>query len=158
MTDRKRKIDLGDGGDPKNSRPRDVGTAANPGVNPLTGRQFSQNYYKILEKRLNLPVYEFKESFIQTVRENQIVVLVGETGSGKTTQITQFLVDGGYCQRGADGKVRGIACTQPRRVAAMSVARRVAEEMDVELGQQVGYTIRFEDLTGPNTILRYMTD
>jgi len=65
------------------------------------------------------------------------VVLVGETGSGKTTQITQFLVDAGYCTRGPDGKYKGIACTQPRRVAAMSVSRRVADEMDVELGQQV---------------------
>uniref|UniRef100_A0A6U2I1C1 RNA helicase n=2 Tax=Hemiselmis andersenii TaxID=464988 RepID=A0A6U2I1C1_HEMAN len=129
-----------------------------PTTNPLTGRTFSANYYKILDKRMTLPVYEFKDKFTQIVHDNQIVVLVGETGSGKTTQITQFLVDAGYCARGGDGKIKGVACTQPRRVAAMSVARRVAEEMDVELGQQVGYTIRFEDLTGPQTILRYMTD
>ena len=51
-----------------------------------------------------------------------------------------------------------VACTQPRRVAAMSVAQRVAEEMDVQLGEQVGYSIRFEDVTGPKTMLKYMTD
>jgi pre-mRNA-splicing factor ATP-dependent RNA helicase DHX15/PRP43 len=87
--------------------------------------------------QLQLPVYEFKDRFTEIVNNNQIVVLVGETGSGKTTQITQFLVDAGYCTRGPDGKYKGIACTQPRRVAAMSVSRRVADEMDVELGQQV---------------------
>ena len=64
-------------------------------MNPLTQRMYSANYYKILEKRVNLPVYEFKAKFTQTVAENQVVVLVGETGSGKTTQITQFLVDAG---------------------------------------------------------------
>ena len=160
MTDRKRKIDLDDDAGAKASKmAAAVGSASNPATNPLTGRAFSQNYYKILEKRVGLPVYEFKEQFQKCVAENQIVVLVGETGSGKTTQITQFLVDAGYCKRsGPGGKIQGVACTQPRRVAAMSVSRRVAEEMDVELGQQVGYTIRFEDLTGPQTILRYMTD
>jgi len=158
MADRKRKIDLEGDSESRFSKTRDMGSAASPTMNPLTGKVYSNNYYKILEKRVNLPVYEFKDKFTQTVRDNQIVVLVGETGSGKTTQITQFLVDAGYCIRDGGGKWKGVACTQPRRVAAMSVARRVAEEMDVELGQQVGYTIRFEDLTGPQTLLRYMTD
>ena len=80
-------------------------------------------------------------------------VLVGETGSGKTTQIPQWCVD---FMRFSTKK--GVACTQPRRVAAMSVAARVAEEMDVVLGQQVGYSIRFEDCSGPQTLLKYMTD
>jgi pre-mRNA-splicing factor ATP-dependent RNA helicase DHX15/PRP43 len=145
-TDRKRKIEL------------DEADQGRPKVNPFNGRPFSARYYQILEKRLALPVFEFKDRFIEIVKQNQITVLVGETGSGKTTQITQFLLDGGFCVKGSDGKVKGVACTQPRRVAAMSVARRVSEEMDVELGQEVGYTIRFEDLTGPRTILRYMTD
>jgi len=76
---------------------------------------------------------------------------VGETGSGKTTQVMQYLIEAGYCDGG--GKV---ACTQPRRVAAMSVAKRVADEKDVKLGNDVGYKIRFEDCTSDKTKLVYI--
>ena len=69
------------------------------------------------------------------------MIIVGETGSGKTTQLTQYLHEDGYTKYGM------IGCTQPRRVAAMSVAKRVAEEMEVKLGDDVGYAIRFEDCT-----------
>lgn len=72
----------------------------------------------------------------------QILIIEGETGSGKTTQIPQFLVDAGFTE-----DKKKIGCTQPRRVAAMSVAARVAEEMGVKLGNEVGYSIRFEDCT-----------
>lgn len=82
-----------------------------------------------------------------------MVVLEGETGSGKTTQVPQFLVEAGYAN---DGK--RICCTQPRRVAAISVARRVAQEMDIQLGTQVGYTVRFEDKSCNRTQLLYQTD
>lgn len=83
---------------------------------------------------------------------NQILIVIGETGSGKTTQITQYLAEAGLTSRGK------IGCTQPRRVAAMSVAKRVAEEYGCRLGQEVGYTIRFEDCTSPETVIKYMTD
>lgn len=91
---------------------------------------------------------------MQLYQQSQILVFVGETGSGKTTQIPQFVLfdDLPHTQR------KQIACTQPRRVAAMSVAQRVAAEMDVKLGEEVGYSIRFEDMTGPRTLLKYMTD
>ena len=77
-----------------------------------------------------------------------MIVVVGETGSGKTTQLTQFLYEDGYGQFGM------IGCTQPRRVAAMSVAKRVSEEMEVKLGETVGYAIRFEDVTSADTIIK----
>ena len=80
-------------------------------------------------------------------------MIVGETGSGKTTQLTQYLHEDGYTRNGMM-----IGCTQPRRVAAMSVAKRVSEELDCRLGGLVGYAIRFEDCTGPDTRIKYMTD
>jgi HrpA-like RNA helicase len=82
----------------------------------------------------------------------QILIVVGETGSGKTTQLPQYLHEAGYTKRGK------IGVTQPRRVAAMSVAKRVADEMGVRLGHEVGYSIRFEDCTSDKTIIKYMTD
>ena len=81
-----------------------------------------------------------------------MVIIVGETGSGKTTQLTQYLHEDGYTKYGM------IGCTQPRRVAAMSVAKRVSDEMEVELSAEVGYSIRFEDCTSEKTMIKYMTD
>lgn len=77
-----------------------------------------------------------------------MVIVVGETGSGKTTQLAQFLYEDGYCANGLVG------CTQPRRVAAMSVAKRVSEEMECKLGGLVGYAIRFEDCTSAETKIK----
>lgn len=82
-----------------------------------------------------------------------MLIIEGETGSGKTTQIPQYLYEDGFT---AEGKK--IACTQPRRVAAMSVAARVAEETGTKLGNEVGYSIRFEDCTSERTVLKYLTD
>ena len=104
------------------------------------------------QQREFLPVYGSREDLMHVIRENNVVVVVGETGSGKTTQMTQYMHEEGYSTFGV------IGCTQPRRVAAMSVAKRVSEEMDVELGKQVGYAIRFEDCTSEETIIKYMTD
>ncbi len=119
-------------------------------INPYTGKPFSPKYHEIFETRKTLPVYEHKEKFLELVRKNQVVILVGETGSGKTTQIPQFCLDLQECIAGN----RQIGCTQPRRVAAMSVSQRVADELDVQLGQEVGYSIRFEDCSSPKTILK----
>ena len=122
-------------------------------INPLSGRPFSAKYYEILAQRQRLPVWEQRDDFIAMVKKNQTIVLVGETGSGKTTQIPSLMLEAGV-SRGR----KLIACTQPRRVAAMSVSKRVSEELDVELGEEVGYSIRFEDMTGTKTVLKYMTD
>jgi pre-mRNA-splicing factor ATP-dependent RNA helicase DHX16 len=107
----------------------------------------------IQETRRSLPIFKFKEDLLKAVEEHQVLVVEGETGSGKTTQIPQYLYDSGWCK---DGKK--IGCTQPRRVAAMSVSARVAEEMEVKLGNEVGYSIRFEDCTSERTLIKYMTD
>ncbi|KAI9009169.1 P-loop containing nucleoside triphosphate hydrolase protein [Hyaloraphidium curvatum] len=123
-------------------------------LNPFTGRPFTPHYFEILKKRRQLPVQKQRQEFLDLVHKSQCVVLVGETGSGKTTQIPQFLLYDEQPQK----KGKMVACTQPRRVAAMSVARRVAEELDVPLGEEVGYSIRFEDCTSKRTVLKYMTD
>ncbi|KAF2147116.1 uncharacterized protein K452DRAFT_323318 [Aplosporella prunicola CBS 121167] len=114
----------------------------------------------IEETRKSLPIYSWKDQLMTAIGEYQCVVVVAETGSGKTTQIPQFLHESGYTSKEENGKTKKmVACTQPRRVAAMSVAARVAEEMGVKLGKEVGYSIRFEDNTDPkNTIVKFMTD
>ena len=123
-------------------------------TNPYTGKPFSTRYASILKTRRDLPVHAQRDEFLQLYQKSQILVFVGETGSGKTTQIPQFVLfdDMPQTQR------KMVACTQPRRVAATSVAQRVAQEMDVNLGEEVGYSIRFEDMTSQKTILKYMTD
>ena len=82
------------------------------------------------------------------LKRKKVVVVVGETGSGKTTQLAQYLMEDGYGRNGI------IGCTQPRRVAAMSVAKRVSEEVGCPLGERVGYAIRFEDCTSKNTVIK----
>ena len=103
--------------------------------------------------RKSLPIYTFRDDLLKAIGEYQVLIIVGETGSGKTTQIPQYLHEAGYTKDGLK-----VGCTQPRRVAAMSVAARVAEEMGVKVGNEVGYSIRFEDATSDKTILKYMTD
>ena len=85
----------------------------------------------ILEQRQSLPIYKLKDELIRAINDNQILIVVGETGSGKTTQMTQYIAEAGFTARGK------IGCTQPRRVAAMSVAKRVAEEFGCRLGKVV---------------------
>lgn len=112
-----------------------------------------RSHMSIQEQRKTLPIYSYRDDLLKAIKDNKILVVIGETGSGKTTQITQYLYEAGYCKKG-----KKIGCTQPRRVAAISVAKRVAEEMGVKLGQEVGYAIRFEDCTSPKTLIKYMTE
>uniref|UniRef100_A0AAY4EB43 Pre-mRNA-splicing factor ATP-dependent RNA helicase PRP16 n=1 Tax=Denticeps clupeoides TaxID=299321 RepID=A0AAY4EB43_9TELE len=106
----------------------------------------------LLEQRQYLPIFAVRQQLLSIIRDNNIVIVVGETGSGKTTQLTQYLHEDGYTGYGMVG------CTQPRRVAAMSVAKRVSEEIGSNLGEEVGYAIRFEDCTSEKTVVKYMTD
>ena len=100
----------------------------------------------------DLPIHARREEIIRAVCDHQIVIIAGETGSGKTTQLPKFLLECGLGQKGL------IGCTQPRRVAALSVAQRIAEELQTEFGRQVGAKIRFTDQTSKQTSIKVMTD
>ena len=99
-----------------------------------------------------LPISARADEITAAIAENQVVILAGETGSGKTTQIPKMCLAAG---RGLRGR---IACTQPRRVAALSISRRVADELNVEWGREVGCKIRFDDRTTPATVIKFLTD
>ncbi|KAH3735785.1 ATP-dependent RNA helicase DHX33-like [Dreissena polymorpha] len=118
--------------------------------------KFSQNgddhYNKIREERHNLPIYPARGRLISEVQRHSSVVIIGETGSGKTTQIPQFLFEAGINRNSI------IAITQPRRVAAITISQRVAQEKRTDLGDLVGYCVRFDDTTSERTKIKYMTD
>ncbi|KAI9890784.1 MAG: DEAH-box RNA helicase prp16 [Vezdaea aestivalis] len=133
----------------------EVSKSGNKFASHMKQNEGQSNFSKsktLREQREYLPAFAVREELLRVIRDNQVVIVVGETGSGKTTQLTQFLHEDGYSRLGL------IGCTQPRRVAAMSVAKRVSEEMEVRLGSTVGYAIRFEDCTSKETVIKYMTD
>ncbi|XP_062698781.1 ATP-dependent RNA helicase DHX33 [Aedes albopictus] len=137
----------------KRAYPKEAG-AENNGPPPPTSpfRQPPTSAAIIQQHRQSLPIYNIRKTIVDKVRECQTVILIGETGSGKSTQLPQFLYEGGV--HGG----RKIAITQPRRVAAISVAKRVAMEQNGNVGDVVGYSVRFEDVTSPNTKIKFMTD
>lgn len=101
---------------------------------------------------LDLPILEKREEIVEAIKRHPVLIVSGDTGSGKSTQLPKFCLDAG---RGVNGF---IGCTQPRRIAAMTVSRRIAEELKEELGQTVGYKIRFQDRTHPSSYIKIMTD
>eukprot|EP01018_Ginkgo_biloba_P031799 Gb_15844 [translate_table: standard] len=105
-----------------------------------------------MENKTQLPINQYEHEIVETLKNNSVVVIIGETGSGKTTQLSQIMHRNGYSKSGI------IGITQPRRVAAVSVARRVAFELRVSIGEEVGYSIRFEDRTSERTCIKYLTD
>eukprot|EP00073_Rattus_norvegicus_P018051 XP_003748701.2 PREDICTED: probable ATP-dependent RNA helicase YTHDC2 [Rattus norvegicus] len=104
--------------------------------------------------RQSLPVFEKQEEIVKIIKENKVVLIVGETGSGKTTQIPQFLLDDCF----KNGIPCRIFCTQPRRLAAIAVAERVAAERRERIGQTIGYQIRLESRVSPKTLLTFCTN
>ncbi|KAK0651469.1 P-loop containing nucleoside triphosphate hydrolase protein [Cercophora newfieldiana] len=100
-----------------------------------------------------LPIAKHRDALLYTIETYPVTIVVGQTGSGKSTQIPQFLEQAGWCD---GGKI--VSVTQPRRVAATTVAMRVAEEVGCEIGKEVGYSIRFEDVTSSVTRIKFLTD
>ena len=109
---------------------------------------------QIAEFRKNLPIYGYRQKIMDTLEKDKLLVLVGDTGSGKSTQIPQYMLEDGYAAKGT----KRVVCSQPRRVAAMSLASRVATERGVALGGAVGYKVRFDEKVSMHTELVYMTD
>eukprot|EP01066_Platyproteum_vivax_P010036 Platyproteum_vivax@DN4463_c0_g1_i1.p1 len=121
----------------------------------------AQIAFQLQEKQRELPIHNYKSQIIYLLTRNNFIIVVGETGSGKSTQIPQYLLDAPDFIETCYGEGRAsirIGVTQPRRVAAISMARRVSEERGSKVGKEVGYTIRFDDTSGSDTLIRYITD
>ncbi|KAI0315296.1 P-loop containing nucleoside triphosphate hydrolase protein [Amylostereum chailletii] len=117
----------------------------------MTVMKHSKKATQIQEQREQLPIAKGKAAIIREIEENDVTIILGETGSGKTTQIPQYLLECDF--------IRGqIACTQPRRVAATSLAHRVSVEQERPLGSLVGYSVRFDERTSSQTRIKYLTD
>uniref|UniRef100_A0A2D4HI18 ATP-dependent RNA helicase DHX33 n=2 Tax=Micrurus TaxID=8634 RepID=A0A2D4HI18_MICLE len=128
------------------------GTKRHPSSSSSSWSSSSSSSIGIDSQRRSLPIFQARGTLLGQLRTLDCAVLIGETGSGKTTQIPQYLYEGGIGRQGI------VAVTQPRRVAAISLATRVSDEKKNELGKLVGYTVRFEDLTSDETKIKFLTD
>ncbi|XP_039595001.1 putative ATP-dependent RNA helicase DHX57 [Polypterus senegalus] len=118
-------------------------------------KQSSRRFLSMLQERQKLPAWQEREAILEMLSKNQVLVVSGMTGCGKTTQIPQFILD--HSLKGPPNAVTNIICTQPRRISAISVAERVAHERAERLGTSVGYQIRLESVKSPSTRLLYCT-
>jgi ATP-dependent RNA helicase DHX8/PRP22 len=128
--------------------------------------KYKQNNEDLLEFRKSLPIYQFRQELLDLIKKNPFCIITGDTGSGKTTQIPQYIIESFKISdltandeelKVKDGIPR-LVITQPRRVAAIQMAKRVAFEKRYTLGKEIGWSIRFEDHTCPDTFIKYVTD
>ncbi|HET8598652.1 MAG TPA: hypothetical protein VFM22_12920, partial [Castellaniella sp.] len=128
---------------PRGPQPVDAGRApAGAGDRPLPAISYPED----------LPVSACRQQIARAIADHPVVIVCGETGSGKTTQLPKICLELGR------GRQKMIGHTQPRRLAATSVAKRIAEELNTPMGEVVGYQVRFNDRTGPNASIKLMTD
>ncbi|KAG8736516.1 putative ATP-dependent RNA helicase dhr2 [Ceratobasidium sp. 414] len=121
-------------------------------INGGPHKKKAQNRLALLAERKQLPIWSGRKALVKAVQDNDTLIVLGETGSGKTTQVPQFLLESDSIGSGM------IAVTQPRKVAAMSLANRVSAEQGTSLGGTVGYAVRFDEKTSPGTRIKYLTD
>ncbi|SCU77551.1 LAMI_0A01530g1_1 [Lachancea mirantina] len=122
----------------------------------INDRSNSSEYGKMLENRQRLPAWKLKSTIVDLIENNDVVLITGETGSGKSTQVVQFVLDYLYQEKGPSHRTK-IICTQPRRISAIGLAERVAQERCDDVGEEVGYVIRGVNKTKPLTKIRFMT-
>jgi ATP-dependent RNA helicase DHR2 len=145
--------------------PKVLAPAERTGLNPQGLIPHDKGRTSLQEQRQQLPIWPYREALRQCLRDRDVLVMLGQTGSGKSTQIGQFLIDESWMERqrqrvGVKVVALGgcIAITQPRRVAAINLAKRVAQEMNTRLGEDVGYSVRFDNATSGKTRIKFLTD